>query len=154
MLNGKPTGVVRASFGYASSLADADAIAAFVKQYFVQPGAEGVEDAGSAVASAPQAGAEGQMQPVQGSAVVQSLFVYPIKSCPGFQVKSWPLGESFLGGCSDVYSRSSGTLLCACSTAVIPIPPSKRGVEEGSCNKSQPRHPGCLPYLFILPLHT
>lgn len=36
VINGRPTGAVRASFGYASSLADAQAIVALVQRFFVE----------------------------------------------------------------------------------------------------------------------
>ncbi len=51
VIGGQPTGVVRASFGYASSLADAAAVAAFVRRFFVAqgPGADAVAGAGCQV---------------------------------------------------------------------------------------------------------
>jgi molybdenum cofactor sulfurtransferase len=82
---GRPTGVARASFGYASTLADADAVAALVHRHFV------VAEAPAEAAPAAEAAAE---SPSTGAATVEEIFVYPIKACPGFAAPRWPLGAA------------------------------------------------------------
>lgn len=122
IINGRPTGAVRASFGFASSLADAAAVAALVGLYFVEhkpppplplpphaaaSGAEGAAGEGRAAggaASQPAAAGAAASGPAAGAAVgaagvgeegrIEGLWVYPIKSCRGFSPPAWPLGES------------------------------------------------------------
>lgn len=59
LIGGRPTGVVRASFGYASSLEDADAVAGFVRRFFVAQG-PGADAASGAGCQAPQQEAGGR----------------------------------------------------------------------------------------------
>ena len=103
VMRGRPTGAVRASFGYASAPEDADAIAACVRRYFVESavGGRGEEREG-------RVGAERS-----GQAAVQALFVFPIKSCPGFRAQSWPLGEQRAPQ-RGPHSLSESVLSCVC----------------------------------------
>jgi molybdenum cofactor sulfurtransferase len=119
IINGRPTGAVRASFGFASSLADAAAGAALVGRYFVEhkppplplraaasgaAGAAGEGRAAGGAASQPAAAGAAASGPAAGAAVgaagvgeegrIEGLWVYPIKSCRGFSPPAWPLGES------------------------------------------------------------
>lgn len=80
LIDGKPLGVVRASFGYSSERRDVEALVAFVRQYFV--------DGGSS-APAP-------LEESDQAAHVSALFVYPIKSCGGIAVDRWALGAEGL----------------------------------------------------------
>eukprot|EP00887_Chlorella_sp_A99_P004517 scaffold34.g4517.t1 len=121
VMGGRPTGVVRASFGYASTLADAEAIAAFVERYFVEGPARDAHATAAAAAAAggaahvaaagaapARAGPPAVPEPPMGApaqpacaapapaAVVESLWIYPIKSCGGFQAEAWPLGPTGL----------------------------------------------------------
>jgi molybdenum cofactor sulfurtransferase len=124
LVGGRATGVVRASFGYASTLADARAIGG---------GGEGSCSAGLPVGACMRCGrcrifAPAHRTPTHPAAefirrffletaptpapapaltpapaphvVVHGLYVYPIKSCGGFLVQEWPLGErGFVKGC-------------------------------------------------------
>jgi molybdenum cofactor sulfurtransferase len=118
LIGGRPTGAVRASFGYASSLSDAAAVAALVERYFVEhkpppqplpppvPAASGAETAagedsaaGGAASQPAAAGAEAAAAGVGEEGLIEGLWVYPIKSCRGFSPPAWPLGESYRGAC-------------------------------------------------------
>lgn len=93
IIAGRPTGAVRASFGYASSLADVEAILALVKRYFVEEQPAAAADQGAAPAAQQAAAAE--LPAVQQPAGrIGALWVYPIKSCRGFSPHAWPLGET------------------------------------------------------------
>lgn len=115
VLRGRPTGAVRASFGFASSLADAAAVAALVRRYWLEAAPPPAAFAGApaasaaaAAAGAPAAAAAGAAEAAaagtrQGPAAAEvdsvavgsiaALWVYPIKSCRGFSPPAWPLGE-------------------------------------------------------------
>ena len=87
VIDGKATGAVRASFGYGSRLRDADAIADFLERFFLS-----APDAERAAGSAGHA----LSGPASGPLVLSSITLYPIKSCRGLTVSSWPLGPSGL----------------------------------------------------------
>jgi molybdenum cofactor sulfurtransferase len=79
VMNGKPTGVIRVSFGAMSNVADADKLIDFIEEFFVH--------------SRPLPLSFPLTPPVTPSAssfYVQSLSVFPIKSCAAFQV---PVGR-------------------------------------------------------------
>ena len=76
VLNNMPTGAVRVSFGWSSIQEDADKIVRFLLETFV----EKAKMPSVSLAS-------------NGSVVVQQIMLYPIKSCAGMSVQSWPLGE-------------------------------------------------------------
>lgn len=162
VMGSRPTGAVRASFGYASSLADAAAIVALVERYFVErrpelvtaaaaegrQAAEAVAAAGPApelagepadaapaaeaawAAAVPEEGKPAASEPAAAgeaaselaaaepaaageAGVIDSLWVYPIKSCRGFSPTAWPLGEP-LPLCTPCYMRLffAGLVLC------------------------------------------
>ena len=98
VMGGRPTGVVRASFGYGSTLGHAAAIAALVRRYFVEEAHEEEEDEEEEVtgAAAKQveaaAGAAAAVPASAATGHISGLWVYPIKSCPGFSPTCWPLG--------------------------------------------------------------
>lgn len=81
MMNGKPAGIIRVSFGAMSTKADADAFVSFIKEFFTE-----------------QPTMDLQSQPTTTltglSLHLKSIIVYPIKSCGGFVVPdgmSWAL---------------------------------------------------------------
>eukprot|EP00004_Rigifila_ramosa_P019831 TRINITY_DN5095_c0_g1_i1.p1 TRINITY_DN5095_c0_g1~~TRINITY_DN5095_c0_g1_i1.p1 ORF type:complete len:805 (+),score=142.58 TRINITY_DN5095_c0_g1_i1:1-2415(+) len=77
LVNGKPTGAVRFSFGYASNLADAQRCLDFAQKYFVE-------------SHPPVPSAEPPTAPPTDSALhLEALFVYPIKGCSGFSPRAW-----------------------------------------------------------------
>ena len=80
VMNGKPTGSVRISFGYMSTFEDADSFLQFIERTFAE--------------AAPKRSLEPCASP--SGPVLKGIFVYPIKSCQGFKVNSWPILESGL----------------------------------------------------------
>ncbi|GAV05732.1 hypothetical protein RvY_15813 [Ramazzottius varieornatus] len=80
LVNGIPTGAIRVSFGYMSVQADADAFLQVIRDVFV----ENSRDVSQSLSSVSQEHGE-----------LASMFIYPVKSCRGTRVKSWPV---FLGG--------------------------------------------------------
>jgi molybdenum cofactor sulfurtransferase len=76
VLNGKPTGVVRVSFGAMSNIADADKFIAFIDEFFVQ---------GFSLPLSPPL-TPPPTPPDASSFRVQSLSIFPIKSCAAFKV--------------------------------------------------------------------
>lgn len=84
-IDGRPTGALRASFGWGSTLADADALVEVVREDFVR------RDAAAAAAAA--AGAPAARVAAQ---TVSAVYVYPVKSCGAHQVprgRGWPVGD-------------------------------------------------------------
>ncbi|XP_020269187.1 molybdenum cofactor sulfurase isoform X2 [Asparagus officinalis] len=89
ILNGKPTGAVRVSFGYMSTFEDAEKFLKFVVSSFV---------------TKPNLSRDAypfETQSLTGSQFVggvhlKSITIYPVKSCAGFSVQSWPLSNTGL----------------------------------------------------------
>ncbi|XP_045829507.1 molybdenum cofactor sulfurase isoform X2 [Trifolium pratense] len=81
IINGKPVGAVRVSFGYMSTYEDAKKLVDFVTSSFVSP--QNHVDNGK------------QLKGVSGFLdtcyYLKSITLYPIKSCGGFSARSWPL---------------------------------------------------------------
>lgn len=89
LIDGQPTGMVRISFGYMSTTADADAFLAFLQNYFVE------------TRRYLQAPVKGEL----GAQRLLRLFLYPVKSCGAVEVDEWPIGAhgasfSFSAFCS------------------------------------------------------
>ncbi|XP_027064091.1 molybdenum cofactor sulfurase isoform X1 [Coffea arabica] len=92
VLCGKPTGAVRASFGYMSTFEDASNFVNFIKASFVSlpsrtPGVNTLR--GTTISPAIEG--IGRANPR-----LKSISIYPIKSCLGFSVSSWPLATTGL----------------------------------------------------------
>ncbi|KAL1291255.1 hypothetical protein AAHE18_20G188000 [Arachis hypogaea] len=87
VINGKPTGAVRVSFGYMSTYEEAKKFIDFVASSFVSSQndichgnqLEGIEK------GSPDTGCH-----------LKSITIYPIKSCGGFCSRSWPLSKNGL----------------------------------------------------------
>ncbi|EPS65546.1 molybdenum cofactor sulfurase, partial [Genlisea aurea] len=82
ILRGNPTGAVRVSFGYMSTFEDAKKLLKFIEESFASPSSfhghnVGVERAAKTVC-------------------LKSITVYPVKSCAGFSVDTWPLCDTGL----------------------------------------------------------
>jgi molybdenum cofactor sulfurtransferase len=82
VITGKPTGVIRASLGAMSTVADIDGFLRFMEEFFVEPLLE-ASPSGIKVAKTGQT--DSQLS-------VESITVFPIKSCAGFVV---PKGMSW-----------------------------------------------------------
>ena len=86
VIDGKPTGAVRVSFGPSNTLAHCAAFLSFLSSFLVQQR--------SSVPAPPQ---EGKATDRSGAVVrIEQLLLYPIKSCGGMSVGRWPLAESGL----------------------------------------------------------
>ena len=121
ILNGKPTGAVRASFGWASTTSDADAIIEVIKRHFVEEQPVKVVEKNnklqnvgggdsksfshfSITTTSITAGEDDSGLLKHKDSVVcsmrqlhvYSLTVYPIKSAGGFSPRSWSMGPTGL----------------------------------------------------------
>lgn len=91
ILNGKPTGAVRVSFGYMSTFEDTWKFMNFIVSSFVvlpTTSRHLSRIRSSSIQSAP----EDCRTPTKHH--LTSIVVYPIKSCAGFKVDSWPLSST------------------------------------------------------------
>lgn len=91
ILNGKPTGAVRASFGYMSTFEDAERFLRFLAATFVAK-TNILKDVYPY---------EAKTQTLSGAHFVggvylKSITIYPVKSCAGFSVQSWPMSNTGL----------------------------------------------------------
>lgn len=76
IIGGKPTGVIRASLGAMSTMHDVESFIAFIQEFYVESRSVPVD-------LAPMVHDQGHT-----SFCVESLTIYPIKSCGGFEVSS------------------------------------------------------------------
>ena len=84
IINGKHTGAVRVSIGYLTHSRDIDSFLQFLKNEFLNVPAPTTPFALSPTTfESPNHRGEGLY--------IESLFIYPIKSCAGMQVSNWPL---------------------------------------------------------------
>eukprot|EP00743_Colponemidia_sp_Colp-15_P010568 GILK01011657.1.p1 GENE.GILK01011657.1~~GILK01011657.1.p1 ORF type:complete len:796 (-),score=72.62 GILK01011657.1:42-2429(-) len=77
IINGKPTGAIRISFGTVNVATDVEVWLKFIKRYFVT--------------AAPAAEIRLPSVP-NDKPVITSLYLYPIKSCAAMSVQAWPVG--------------------------------------------------------------
>ncbi|KAK7752429.1 hypothetical protein SLS62_005582 [Diatrype stigma] len=75
IIGGKPTGIIRVSLGAMSTIADVDHFAEFIDEFYRTP-----SPTESVSLATPDLGE------AQSNLYVQSIMVYPIKSCGGYQV--------------------------------------------------------------------
>ncbi|KDP25106.1 hypothetical protein JCGZ_22641 [Jatropha curcas] len=96
IIHGKPTGAVRISFGYMSTYEDAKKFIDFITRSFVsmpnKSGNGNLLTTRSILFSSE--GHERRHSPV--GYHLKSITIYPIKSCGGFSVESWPLSSTGL----------------------------------------------------------
>jgi molybdenum cofactor sulfurtransferase len=85
MVDGRPTGSVRASFGYMSTRGDVARLLAVLEQHFVEARPPALQPPAPLAAG-----------PASGEVVLCSIVVYPVKSCGGMVVQQWPLGAAGL----------------------------------------------------------
>ncbi|KAF9192281.1 hypothetical protein BGZ51_005850 [Haplosporangium sp. Z 767] len=91
ILNGKPTGSIRVSLGAMSTVDDIVQFIAFLEEYFL--------DASDPDAIVPSQDLIGELDEIESSSPqapvhVDSIIIYPIKSCRGYKVprgKAWPI---------------------------------------------------------------
>ncbi|EKG14708.1 Aminotransferase class V/Cysteine desulfurase [Macrophomina phaseolina MS6] len=82
VMGGKPTGMIRVSFGAPSTMTDVDRFLAFMEEFFVE------ETDGESLSAASEPTANSQ----DSRFFVESLTIYPIKSCAGWKV---PMGKAW-----------------------------------------------------------
>ncbi|CAH2037341.1 unnamed protein product [Thlaspi arvense] len=96
VINGKPTGAVRVSFGYMSSFEDAKKFIDFIISSFVSP----TKNIGNGIAVSGRftqlPSEELESRESSPSYFLKSVTIYPIKSCAGFSVNRWPLCKTGL----------------------------------------------------------
>eukprot|EP00854_Cymbomonas_tetramitiformis_P026170 gene26170-32068_t len=121
LLDGRPTGALRASFGYMSTLADLEALLVVIVDFYVKPawdaladehaycpasldhgagalGGRGLPEPGSDTKSTVAEGLQGPEEGPSRHPILSGIFVYPIKSCAAFAPPhgAWPLGPNGL----------------------------------------------------------
>jgi molybdenum cofactor sulfurtransferase len=74
LIDGRPTGVVRISFGIGSTYKDVDSFITFLKQTFLLPVA--------------------MYQSTNETPCITHLFIYPVKALPGIEAKEWKLTKT------------------------------------------------------------
>uniref|UniRef100_A0A804R8Y3 Molybdenum cofactor sulfurase n=1 Tax=Zea mays TaxID=4577 RepID=A0A804R8Y3_MAIZE len=89
VINGKPTGAVRISFGYMSTYEDAEEFLKFLQSSFVSKPAE--LNNGYMVNMNTLSLVDDWCQQAISDIRLKSITIYPVKSCQGFSVQSWPL---------------------------------------------------------------
>jgi len=77
IIKGKPTGAIRISFGYMSTFEDVQAFLGFVQQFFVST-------SDTTQTESTLNNSETQIQ-------LESIYVYPIKSCGRFETREWEI---------------------------------------------------------------
>ncbi|XP_057454448.1 molybdenum cofactor sulfurase isoform X2 [Lotus japonicus] len=87
IINGKPVGAVRISFGYMSTYDDAKKFVDFVASSFMSP--QNHIEHGNQLKGL-------EKGVLDASYYLKSITIYPIKSCGGFSPKSWPLSDNGL----------------------------------------------------------
>ncbi|KAF8658689.1 hypothetical protein HU200_059164 [Digitaria exilis] len=89
IINGKPTGAVRISFGYMSTYEDAEGFLKFLRSSFVSK-AVGLNNGYMDTLNfdfIPDAWSQRPISDIR----LKSIIIYPVKSCQGFSVQGWPL---------------------------------------------------------------
>lgn len=101
IIDGVPTGSIRISFGYMSTREDARRFVDFIKKFFVvvAPQPEPVSaflapTSGSALEPEPEPEVGANTETSGCVCTITELRVFPIKSCAGMLVQSWPLGAN------------------------------------------------------------
>ncbi len=98
LIDGKPTGAVRVSFGYMSTDLDVQSVVNFIVSHFLETDSMQINGKASTGKSINCEVSEA-VQAAQ-SCVIQSVHIYPIKSCGGIELKAtgdvWELTESGL----------------------------------------------------------
>ncbi|OMO53429.1 Aminotransferase, class V/Cysteine desulfurase [Corchorus olitorius] len=96
VINGKPTGAVRVSFGYMSTYEDAKLFIDFIRSSFVSMPSEFEKGYLVRSKSIPYTDEGFENQLSSSGCYLKSITIYPIKSCAGFSVESWPLSSTGL----------------------------------------------------------
>lgn len=87
VVNGRPTGAIRASFGKDSMWEDLDALVEFLERIFVNKGDPSSGEMEGLLSSRRWDGCPTK-------AIISELYMFPIKSCAAQRVKSWQLDSA------------------------------------------------------------
>jgi len=104
VIGGRATGAVRISFGYMTRIEEIDKFVQFLFDEFRDCTASGERMQLPADIQSAMKAAVTPITPISASCEpadyqVHSIYIYPVKSCGGQNVDSWPLGQSgFLYG--------------------------------------------------------
>ncbi len=90
VINGKPTGAIRASFGKDSLWEDSNEIVAFIEKVFVFR--EDVLSLSPRVRPSTETSSDKPAS--ESTTVIESLYVFPIKSCAAMKVNRWPIHQT------------------------------------------------------------
>ena len=102
LIDGRPTGSVRISFGYMSNMEDAKAFVTFIEECFVSRSEPGVNNNVQKVESDfLKQNIKAKLSEItrQGiceksdMAILSKIFVYPVKSCGAFEVQNWKIDK-------------------------------------------------------------
>jgi molybdenum cofactor sulfurtransferase len=101
VLDGIPTGAVRVSFGWGSSIDDADCIANFIKRHFLDVSTLTIATTTTSKILEETIEENGLINKIEEEKVnehddlrIHSLNIYPIKSAAGFSPRSWPINPT------------------------------------------------------------
>ena len=83
LMDGRPTGVLRISFGAMSSMRDLETFLNFITEFFVE---KTIESSPPPLLKLSTQSSEAQPQPTSRDYYIDSLCVFPIKSCAGYQI--------------------------------------------------------------------
>lgn len=83
IMNGKPTGAIRISLGYMSNWEDIEIFVEFIKKYFVNSEPTSISTPLPNEAVAPTSPSQ--------QLFLESIYLYPIKSCGRFEVSQWEI---------------------------------------------------------------
>ncbi|KMZ64025.1 Molybdenum cofactor sulfurase [Zostera marina] len=92
ILNGKPTGAIRISFGYMSTFEDAELFLQFTKTNFLSKTSGKFRK----IIEKNHDNDNSERMLITQIPFLKSIFLYPIKSCSGFSVECWPLHDNGL----------------------------------------------------------
>ncbi|CAN1263313.1 Molybdenum cofactor sulfurase [Linum perenne] len=96
LIHGKPTGAARISFGYMSTYEDAKKFIDFIKDSFVSLDNKAENGNWSRLKSLAFSSEGCERRLPSDVYQLKAITVYPIKSCAGFRVESWPLSSTGL----------------------------------------------------------
>ncbi|KAJ7535046.1 hypothetical protein O6H91_12G016300 [Diphasiastrum complanatum] len=108
LIRGRPTGAVRISYAYMSSFEDCWALLEFIQKFFVEDSpilymSSSIEEKVECYRDAENTNSfntQDKQKVTSNPLFLESISVYPIKSCAGFSPMSWPLGD-----CGLLYDR-------------------------------------------------
>ncbi|KAM0950783.1 putative molybdenum cofactor sulfurtransferase [Dioscorea sansibarensis] len=141
ILNGKPTGAVRISFGYMSTFEDAEKFLRFIVSYFVMKPKFAEDRYLLRTKEFPFVEIGGRYS--QTNVHLKSITIYPIKSCAGFSVSRWPLSSTGLfcdrewllkGSNGEILTQKKVPEMCRIKT-LVDLGQRKLHVESPRCNE-------------------